>query len=282
MGQVSTYSGQQTFTLRTLEKGDMPAVIRQLNDPRIAPWLAAIPQPFDQPAVDALLAHAQHPGEDLRILEQDGAVAGCLCIGASVWYWLNPAYWGRGLMRQALQTAIAAHFSTPASPLTATCHEDNAASRGLLARLGFSQVATAHNMFFHSRASKQPCRDFLMTPEQWHLLHPPLLTLGSVTLRPAKQKDAPVLARMLPHAGSSLWPTVETLQTFIETHRFRGPPKGLFVIIDSNRRSIGMALLTDTTPTLRFLADEENARHRDQVNAALAQWVGSAQPFRCE
>jgi RimJ/RimL family protein N-acetyltransferase len=282
MTRFSTDQAPQNFILRQVRQEDRPILIQQLNDPRIAPWLAAVPQPFGPSEADALLAHGQHSNEHLLIVEQGGAVAGCLCIGASLWYWLDPAFWGHGLMHHALQTAIATHFATLAPPLTATCHTDNAASQAVLTRLGFSPTPTLRKMFFQSTQSAQLCRDFVMTPEQWHLLHPPLIALNAVSLRPAEQKDATTLVRMLPHAGSPIWPTPETIRAFIETHRFRGPPRGLFVIVDMHRRSLGMALLTENTLALCFLSDEDAARHHDHVTAALAQGIGSVQSFRCE
>ncbi|MBU0644651.1 MAG: GNAT family N-acetyltransferase [Alphaproteobacteria bacterium] len=282
MTRFSADQAPQNFILRQVRQEDRPTLIQQLNDPRIAPWLAAVPQPFGPSEADALLAHGQHSDEHLLIVEQGGAVAGCLCIGASLWYWLDPAFWGRGLMHHALQTAVATHFATLAPPLTATCHTDNAASQAVLTRLGFSPTPTLRKMFFQSAQSAQLCRDFVMTPEQWHLLHPPLIALNAVSLRPAEQKDAATLVRMLPHAGSPIWPTPETIRAFIETHRFRGPPRGLFVILDAHRRSLGMALLTENTPALCFLSEEDAARHHDHVTAALAQGIGSVQSFRCE
>tara|TARA_R110001583_G_scaffold195257_2_gene371129 strand:+ start:200855 stop:201751 length:897 start_codon:yes stop_codon:yes gene_type:complete len=282
MTRFSTDQAPQDFVLRQVQKKDLPTLIQQLNDPRIAPWLAALPQPFGPSDVDALLAHGQHPDEHLFIVEHGGAVAGCLCIGASLWYWLDPAFWGRGLMHQALERAVTAHFAALAPPLSATCHTDNAASQTLLTRLGFSPAPTLRKMFFQSTQSAEFCRDFVMTPEQWHLLHPPLIALNDVCLRPAEQKDAVTLVRMLPHAGSPIWPAPETIRAFIETHRFRGPPRGLFVILDAHRRSLGMALLTENTPALRFLSEEDATRHQDQISAALAQGIGAVQSFKCE
>lgn len=262
------------LSLRRLAERDLPVLAGQLNDPGVARWLAAVTQPFD-PA--ELMRHAQHPGEHLRVIEQSGRVIGGLCIGAALWYWLTPDCWGQGLMQRALRCTIAARFARPAPPILATCHEDNAASRALLARLGFAPCPTDRRMFFHGTQSSEPCRDYLMAPEQWHLLHPPSLPAGCATLRPAGQKDAPTLAHMLPRAGEEPWPEADSLPEFIETHRFRGGAQGLFVIVDDCRRTCGMALIGPEL-ALRFLTEQDAARHGAAVSAALAR---GAQSFRC-
>lgn len=264
--------------LRPLAGTDLPEIARHLNDPRVARWLAAVTQPFD-PA--ELLRHGAHPGENLRVIVSSDAVIGGLCLGASLWYWLAPEFWGHGHMQRALTLAIRARFARSAPPIVATCHEDNAASRALLTRLGFAPLPNTRRMFFHGTQRSEPCRDYLLAPEQWHLLHPPTFPAGRTTLRPAAQKDAPALALMLPRAGQGPWPEAETLPGFIETHRFRGGEKGLFVIVDENRRTCGMALI-GKDPHMRFLSDEDDAKHRDAVTAALDKGLFAVpQSFRC-
>ncbi len=256
--------------LRPLAIADMPEISRQLNDARVARWLAAVQQPFGSEAADELLAHGLNPGENLRLIERGGSVAGGLCIGRSLWYWVTPDCWGRGLMRRTLELAIAARFAHPAPPLAATCHEENVASRALLVGLGFAPCSAKRRMFFQSTQKAEPCRDYMMAPEQWHLLHPPVFKVGTATLRPAQQKDAPALALMLPRVGGNLWPEAVTLPDYIEIHRFRGPARGLFVIVDDNRRSIGMALVENNRGEVCFLSEDDSTRHRTQMEAVLA------------
>ncbi|MBY6141976.1 GNAT family N-acetyltransferase [Leisingera daeponensis] len=256
--------------LRPLTAADQTVVTGQFNDIRVARWLAAVAQPFGPEAARQLLAHGAHPGENLRIIEYQNKVAGGLCIGASLWYWLAPEFWRQGLMRRALKLAITARFANAGPPLIATCHADNTASRALLTGLGFSLCPAARRMFFHGTQTSEPCLDYVMAPEQWHLLHPLILLAGNLSLRPARQQDAPTLARMLPTTKSAHWPESEALPGFIEEHRYRGPGQGLFVISDDNRRSVGMALLTKTGPRLCFLSEAEDIRYRVQVMDGLA------------
>ncbi|WP_323770151.1 GNAT family N-acetyltransferase [Antarctobacter sp.] len=262
---------QDDLLLRPPTEADLSDIARQLGDPRIAPWLATVAQPVDTQQARALLIHGQHPGEEVRLIQRGGSVVGALCIGASLWYWLDPEHWRHGIMQRALTMAIHARFARPAPPLVATCHEDNTPSRALLGQLGFAPYPVGRRMFFHGTQRAEPCRDYLLAPEQWHLLHPPEISAGQATLRPARQSDAATLARMLPRAGTAPWPVAETLPVFIETHRFRGPREALFVIEDDTRRTIGMALITHGGCALCFLSDRDEQRHRAWVDAALAE-----------
>jgi len=256
--------------LRPLTAADLTVVTGHFNDIRIARWLAAVARPFGSEAAHQLLAHGAHPGENLRIIEYQDRMAGGLCIGASLWYWLAPEFWRQGLMRRALKLAVAARFASAGPPLSATCHAENIASRTLLTGLGFSLCPAARRMFFHGTQTSEPCRDYVMAPEQWHLLYPPTFMAGNLSLRPARQQDAQTLARMLPTTGSGPWPESEALPGFIEEHRYRGPGQGLFVISDDNRRSVGMIFLTITGPRLCFLSEAEDIRYRAQVMNGLA------------
>lgn len=256
--------------LRPLGEADLPEVMRQLSDERIAPWLAAVALPFGLAEAQALLDHADQSGEHVRLIESGGALAGCICLGAGLWYWLDPAFHGRGLMRVALNLALGAYFTQPAPPLTATCRTDNAASIHLLTRLGFARHPGTRRMFFQAAGQSKRCQDYLMAAEQWHLLNPPRFTQGTLSLRPARQKDIPTLALM--RIGSrGIWTNSDALPEFVERHRFRGASKGLFVIEDDDRHSIGMVLMGETsTPTLLFLTEEAADRHRATVETVLA------------
>lgn len=254
------------LTLRPPARSDLSDLSRQLNDGRVARWLAAVSQPFD---AGELLEHEQDPGESVRLIERDAKVIGGLCIGGSLWYWLEPDHWRQGVMRRALRLAMAARFSQPAPPLYATCHVDNVASCALLSDLGFARLPTRRRMFFHGTRTSESCRDYLMAPEQWHLLNPPKLVADTAVLRPARQNDAAALTHMLPGRDHDSWPDANALPDFIETHRFRGNATGLFVVVDKDRRTVGMALVDNGRPKLRFLDATEASRHSASVTARL-------------
>jgi len=266
-------------------RGDLATIIGHLGNPEIARWMSAAKQPFGQVEAEEILTLGQDPSHRIRVLEVGGAMVGCLCLVPDVWFWIDPAQQGRGLMSRALRAAIAAHFAGRAPPLIATCRDDNGPSRALLSALGFARMPDGRRMFFHSEGRARPCHDHVMTPEQWLYLHPPVQRHGCLTLRPALQKDAPTLALMLPRSGrdpSGVWPRPEALSGFIEAHRCRAPGRGLFVVEDAHRRAIGAVLRrapAETSPVL-YLPGENAARLAGDMAAILtAPPAGGAPPY---
>lgn len=251
--------------LRPLERADLGDLVAQLGAPETARWMAAIRLPFGPAEAEEILALGQDPARRVRAITCAGRLVGGLGLVPDVWFWLAPEARGRGLMRAALGAAIAAQFARAAPPLLATCRADNAASRAVLAELGFSRRPVGRRMFFASEGGGRPCLEYVLTPEQWLVLHPPALRWGDLALRPAVQKDAPALMQMLPAAGdpaAGLWPRPEALGAFIETHRCRVPGCGLFVAQDAVRGAVGMVLLEapGQIRASRFLRAEEAAR----------------------
>jgi RimJ/RimL family protein N-acetyltransferase len=261
------------LTLRPALRADLSAVARQLNDPRVARWLAAVSYPFDP---EELLTHGDHPGEALRLIEIGGDMAGGLCVGSTLWYWLTPERCREGIMNRALRLALTTRFASPAPPLHATCHEENHASRALLSGLGFAPLPGRRRMFFHGTGRSEPCRDYLLAPEQWHLLNPPEIMTETAWLRPALQKDASALMSLLPVSPENIWPGPEALASFLERHRYRGGATGLFAVVDELRRTVGMALIGHGAPQLRFLTPADEQRHRPSVEAGLGDFRAQA------
>lgn len=260
--------------LRPMVASDMPMLIKHFNDPKIARWMAAAKQPFSHSDAEEILKFSQDPASRVRVLENSGAMIGCLCLSPDVWFWLDPGSHGQGLMSCALRAAIAAHFADPAPPLMATCRDDNYPSQALLSLLGFSRMPIEKRMFFHAEGCAQTCHGYVMTSGQWMQLHPPVLQYGPLALRPATQKDAPTLALMLPRSGSDdtgVWPSPETLCSFIELHRCRAAGHGLFVIEDEYRRVIGMVLrhFSKATCPIVFLTDDDAARCARNITSIL-------------
>lgn len=247
--------------LRPMQQEDLPAVIEQLGDPDIAQWLAAVAHPFGPPEARELLEFSRDPRHCVRIVLHRGDVAGCFALAPGLWFWLAPEHHGQGVMTRSLRAAIAAYFRRPAAPLIATSRADNTASLALLTRLGFSRCPATRRMFFQATGTSHACADYAMTMEQWHFLYPPQIAFDALTVRPAVQKDAAALARILPRAGGAgaeIWPDPQDIGDFIEAHRCRAWGTGLFVIEDSVRTTCGMVLLKDgkATPARCFTSVE--------------------------
>lgn len=257
--------------LRPMTAVDTRMVLKHLGEADTARWMAAVKQSFGLAEAEEILAIGQDNDRRLRVIELDGAMVGCLCLLPDLWFWMDPAFRGRGLVSRALAAAITAHFSASAPPLVATCREDNHASRAVLSSLGFSRKPRSRRMFFQSEGRSLPCLDHVMTSEQWMYLRPPVQQCGAVSLRPATQKDAPTLTLMLPgREHSAGWPGPEALNRFIERHRCRVPDRGLFVVEDGNRRVVGMVLRHGTGErALRFLTPEDSTRYARDLTMAL-------------
>lgn len=92
-----------------------------------------------------MLAIAEGEGEDF-VLEHAGAVIGKAGFFRfpEVGFILNPSMWGQGLAREALQAVIARGFSVHGLDYAhADVDPRNAASLGLLHRLGFRETGRA-------------------------------------------------------------------------------------------------------------------------------------------
>ena len=90
------------------------------------------------------------PSHDEWMIEHQGRVIGYV----GMWnrpefgFILHPDSWGIGLGREAASAYIAQAFSDPSlEALTADVDPRNAASLGLLQRLGFAETGTAKNTF---------------------------------------------------------------------------------------------------------------------------------------
>lgn len=261
--------------LRPLSRPDLPDIARQLSQPGIAKWLAAIDCRAAEQEADALLRHSQSPTEYLRVIEIDGRLAGCLCLGAGLWYWLDTEWHGQGIMQRALQAGIGAWFGAQNPPLIATCRDDNSASLALLHRLGFSASPTPRKMFFRTPEAAFSCRDHIMTPEQWLLLNPPQMTVGHLRLRPVRQQDAKIIAGWRswpPEQQKGAIPTDgEQIVAFIEKHRVRTPAAGLF-IAENDLTAQAVALLAPGEKAVLWLGSDP------QIGGLLARFFADQGP----
>ncbi len=259
------------FVLRKLALADLPQVIRQLNDPHIAGWLAAVPHPFQPEDATELLASVQPPDNHARVIASQAdpdEVLGCLCLGTNTWFWLAPGAWGQGVMQAALEQAIPAFFARNPCPIYASARDDNAASRAVLQKLGFAQLPAPRRMFFHGAGRSFLCRDFVLSPEQWVLRSPPVVDAGGAELIPATRRSIPALAGLLP--GHAPWPASDELVSFVDRFRYRGADSGLFLIRDDTRRVIGAALLAPPAePEICLPSQADDEQYAEAAKEAL-------------
>ena len=137
------------IALRPVEDGDLDALFDQMRDPQSV-WMAAFTadDPDDRKAFDAHMAGVRiSPEITLRAITCDGVLVGSLAsfvIGGQteVTYWIERAFWGRGIASLALRLLI---DLVPARPLYARAASDNAGSLRVLKKAGFQAVGTEHS-----------------------------------------------------------------------------------------------------------------------------------------
>ncbi|MGQ4385373.1 GNAT family N-acetyltransferase [Streptomyces sp. SAS_270] len=131
--------------LRAVHDSDLPVFYRHTNDPeslRMAAFTAR--DPADRGAFDAHWERIRTSSDVLaRTVLADGDVVGSAAVYGEpgereVTYWVDRAYWGRGIATAALRALL---VEVPERPLYARAAADNAGSRRVLEKCGFRQAA---------------------------------------------------------------------------------------------------------------------------------------------
>ncbi|MEU7383399.1 GNAT family N-acetyltransferase [Streptomyces sp. NPDC088337] len=132
--------------LREVHDSDLPVFFRQMNDPEALRMAAFTPKdPADHEAFAAHWRGMRASSVVLRTVLLDGDVVGSAAVYGEpgereVTYWVDRAYWGRGVATAALRALLA---EVPERPLYARAAADNAGSLRVLAKCGFRESARA-------------------------------------------------------------------------------------------------------------------------------------------
>lgn len=133
------------IALREVHDSDLPAFYRQLNDPEALRMAAFTPEdPADRDAFDAHWAKIRSsPDIVARTVLCDGDVVGNAAVYGEpgereVTYWIDRAYWGKGVATAALRALLA---EVGERPLYARLAADNAGSLRVLEKCGFEESA---------------------------------------------------------------------------------------------------------------------------------------------
>ncbi|MFH9007057.1 GNAT family N-acetyltransferase [Streptomyces afghaniensis] len=132
--------------LREVHDSDLPVFFRQMNDPEALHMAAFVPKdPADRDAFDAHWAKIRSSADVVRTVLADGDVVGSAAVYGvpgerEVTYWVDRAYWGKGIATAALRALLT---EVPERPLYARAASDNAGSLRVLEKCGFRAVATA-------------------------------------------------------------------------------------------------------------------------------------------
>ncbi|MBK3573685.1 GNAT family N-acetyltransferase [Streptomyces sp. MBT65] len=150
--------------LRPVHDSDLPVFFRQTNDPESLRMAAFTHKdPADRDAFDAHWKRIRAQADVLnRTVLVDGDVVGSAAVYGEpgereVTYWIDRAYWGKGIATAALRDLLA---EEPERPLHARVAADNAASRRVLEKCGF--VVTGHDRGF-ANARGEEIDELLLT-----------------------------------------------------------------------------------------------------------------------
>ncbi|MET9775791.1 GNAT family N-acetyltransferase [Streptomyces sp. NPDC006367] len=134
------------IALREVHDSDLPVFFRQLNDPEALRMAAFTPpDPADRDAFTAHWQKIRTSDAVVRTVLGDGDVVGSVAVYGEpgereVTYWVDRAYWGRGVATAALRALLA---EVADRPLYARAAADNAGSLRVLEKCGFVTGARA-------------------------------------------------------------------------------------------------------------------------------------------
>ena len=139
-------TADEGVSLRPVEPGDLPRLYEMQLDPESNRMAVTIPR--SREAFDAHWAKALgDPGNTTRAVLFGGAVVGyvsCFPMDGQdhVGYWIDRAYWGRGIASRALELLVR---EVAKRPLVATAATGNGASLRVLQKCGFAIEQVRHS-----------------------------------------------------------------------------------------------------------------------------------------
>ncbi|MFJ8105103.1 GNAT family N-acetyltransferase [Streptomyces sp. NPDC096132] len=146
------------IALRPVHDSDLPVFYRLLNDPEALRMAAFTPEnPSDRSAFEDHWKRVRSSTALVRTVLTDGDVVGHAAVYGEpgereVTYWVDRAYWGKGIATAALRTLLA---EVTERPLYARAAADNAGSLRVLQKCGFRVTAHASG-FAHARGEETP------------------------------------------------------------------------------------------------------------------------------
>jgi len=144
------------IALRKVHDSDLPVFFRQMNDPESLHMAAFVPRdPADRESFDAHWKRVLASDAVNRTILVDGDVVGSAAVYGEpgereVTYWVDRAYWGRGIATAALGVLLA---EVAERPLYARAAADNAGSRRVLEKCGF-RLSAQDRGFAHARGEE--------------------------------------------------------------------------------------------------------------------------------
>lgn len=140
-----------SLTLRDWRLTDAPRVLELLQNQNVTRMLASAPHPYTKADADVFLQRFM-PGNLDEALNWAVELGGEVIGGIGAWpidktpdlaWWLDEAYWRKGIMFEALNEVLRYFLLEREMPaLQADAFDDNPGSLGLMRKLGFQQIGT--------------------------------------------------------------------------------------------------------------------------------------------
>ncbi|WP_297586784.1 GNAT family N-acetyltransferase [Roseibium sp.] len=137
-----------TLRLRPTVLKDRGAIASVLADEKVTRYLAALPYPLDDTALNTYLNFLCGSDQVSKTIELNGEFAGVISLARQLTFWVARKHWRRGLAGCAVNWLVDTHFAQPdSSTLFAQVHIQNSASIALLKKLGFEQIGPVKRRF---------------------------------------------------------------------------------------------------------------------------------------
>ena len=138
------------LVLRSLERGDLSAIVRLAGAREIAATTANIPHPYSGDNAQSFLAHAEEEFREGRsttfavTISPRGEFCGAVGLvitpaheRAELGYWIGVPYWGQGFATEAVSVVLAFGFETlRLNRIHASYFAGNTASQRVLEKIG--------------------------------------------------------------------------------------------------------------------------------------------------
>lgn len=159
------------FTLRPLVEADVIASVAGLSQWSVTKWLTSVPWPFEAKHAREFITEIV-PASDGPIwaIDEGGVLIGSIGADPDLGYWLHPDYHGRGIMTRAAGRVVDYVFEQGAAELISGYIPGNAASCGVLTKLGF-QDAYLEEVEQVATGEMVTLQRVVLTREGWEARH---------------------------------------------------------------------------------------------------------------
>ncbi len=158
------------LVLRPPEDGDLPEIVRGLNNFNVSKGTARIPFPYGEEDAAEFLRLTRQAGPDvlpLAITLQEKLIGVISIEKGEIGYWLAEPCWGNGYGREAAHALVEYYFGGLRKfSLTARYHIGNEASRRILQGLGFVEIGKTAG-FSRARNAEVPLMVLGMDRMEW-------------------------------------------------------------------------------------------------------------------